>query len=79
MCDKCEDQTDSPNIGGPAYGEAGMQAKTNLKASSFRDRLEGRRNSLTRQLAQVEHALSLIYTNPDAEKIHEVLKSTGVL
>lgn len=80
MCYDTE-KTDAADPGygikGCATSEAGNSAQT--KASSFRDRLESRRNSLTRQLTQVEQALQLIYTNPDAEKIHEVLKRTGVL
>lgn len=80
MCDECN-RTEAVNeVRG--YGEAGMAAEAKsaqLKASSFRDRLESRRNSLTRQLTQVEQALQLLYTNPDAEKTYELLKRTGVL
>lgn len=83
MCDGCS-QTEAVNE--KNYADAGLSAaqiggaaQGQIKSSSFRDRLESRRNSLTRQLTQVEQALQLLYTNPDAEKIHEVLKRTGVI
>ena len=81
MCDECNQTgaVEESAKGAQGYGVAGMQAETKLKSSSFRDRLESRRNSLTRQLTQVEQALQLLYTNPDAEKTYEVLKRTGVL
>ena len=69
MCDGCE-RTEAVSA------DAGT---AQLKSSSFRDRLESRRNSLTRQLTQVEQALQLLYTNPDAEKTYDILKRTGVL
>lgn len=73
------DKTENANPIPGGYATAGMETQGQIKASSFRDRLESRRNSLTRQLTQVEQALQLIYTNPDAEKIHDVLKRTGVI
>ena len=82
MCDDCV-KNDIVNEAmcaeAKGYGVAGMESQAKLKASSFRDRLESRRNSLTRQLTQVEQALQLLYTNPDAEKTYEILKRTGVL
>jgi hypothetical protein len=74
MCDGCN-QTEAPSN----YADAGIKAQAQtkigggLKESTLRDRLEAHRNRLSRQLVQVEQALQLIYTNPDAEKIHEVL------
>ncbi len=77
MCDSCN-QTEAPNSA-PGYGRAGMAAeKLEVGASNFRERLEARRNRLTRQLVEVEEALKLVYTNPDAERIHEVLNRSGV-
>jgi hypothetical protein len=63
--------------------QAGTQAKGQYKADlcneklsepSLRDRLEMRRNSLTRQLVETEEALRVIYTNPDAEKNYELIR-----
>jgi hypothetical protein len=65
MCDECNTQ------------QVGNDARVN-KQSTFRDRLESQRNSLSRQLAQVETALHLLYSNPDAEKIHETLNRAGI-
>jgi hypothetical protein len=76
MCDTCNTATDAP-VGYIGGGQ--METKSaHLKESTLRDRLESRRNRLTQQLAQVEAALQLIYTNPDAEKIHDVLNRSGI-
>lgn len=72
MCDKVA--TDSPAGNSAMYASCG----TEKKLSTFRDRLEARRNRLSRQLVEVEEALRLIYSNPDAERIHEILNRSGV-
>lgn len=77
MCDMTEACDTARGDGQIGYAQAGTQNLKNA-APSFRDRLERRRNLLTRQLAQVEAALQLVYTNPDAEKIHELLNRSGV-
>jgi len=77
MCNETAERTDVPL-------QAGMQAKayadqcnTKLAEPTLRDHLERKRNRLTQQLVQVEEALRLIYSNPEAEKIHETLKRAG--
>jgi hypothetical protein len=77
MCDGCN-QTEAAD---PGYGIAGQGVESaQLKAdvSTFRKRLEARRNRLSRQLVEVEEALRLIYSNPDAERIYETFNRTGM-
>ena len=76
MCDNC-DRGDAPIQIKGSYADAGTQGQIGgapkQAKPTMRDRLEEKRNRLMRQLAQIEVALQLIYTNPDAEKIYEVL------
>jgi hypothetical protein len=53
--------------------KAYQECNTKLAEPTLRDRLESKRNRLTRQLVQVEEALRLIYADPNAEKIFETL------
>ena len=71
MCDDCNTKQAEQAASG-IYGNAGSQLKQTPEPR-FRHRLEEKRNRLTKQLVQVEAALQLVYTNPDAEKIYEVL------
>lgn len=57
--------------GQSAYAEA---CNTKLAEPTLRDRLESRRNRLTRQLVQVEEALRILYADPAAERTYETLK-----
>jgi hypothetical protein len=62
------------------YADAGQDCcvetvQSNLKEDrkpTLRDRLEEKRSRLAAQLARVDEALRLLYTNPDAEHIAEV-------
>lgn len=45
---------------------------------TLRDRLEQKRNRLSRELVQVEEALRLVYADPNVERIHETLKRARV-
>lgn len=73
MCDDCG------KTQAPGYANSGIAMQQEARADkefrepNFRDHLEQKRNRLTKQLAQVEVALQLIYTNPDAEKIYAIL------
>ena len=79
MCDGCSSTTEAPRgyIGGGQSAEQ-LGKSPNPKEDTLRDRLESLRNRLTRKLAQCEVALQLIYTNPDAEKIHDILSRSGI-
>jgi hypothetical protein len=41
---------------------------------TLRERLESRRSSLAKQLSEVDLALQVVYTNPQAEEIFRILK-----
>ena len=71
MCDNCNQNGPVETAGQGQIGPAG-------KELGVRERLDRRRNHLTAQLAQIDVALQLVYTNPDAEKIHEILNRSGV-
>ena len=87
MCDVVNEKSYADTAADPGYGMPGRgigrdnlnqsQPKEN-KESTFRNRLEARRNRLSRQLVEVEEALRLIYSNPDAERIHEIFERTGI-
>jgi hypothetical protein len=79
MCDPAETTTGSIGVFASQQGQAKPSADYNLKQAadfepSLRDRLEAKRNRLTRELVQVEQALHLVYSNPDAEKNYEILR-----
>ena len=76
MCD-----TEPTGIESGAGQAKAYQADCNLKQScepTLRDRLEQKRNRLTRQLVQVEEALRLVYADPGLEKTIEAVKRAGI-
>jgi len=77
MCNETAERTDIPMQPGIGAQSSLNQCNTKLAEPTLRDHLERKRNRLTQQLVQVEEALRLVYTNPDAEKIHETLKRAG--
>lgn len=54
------------------------QASSVPMEPTLRDRLEAKRNRLSRELVQVEEALRLVYADPNVERIHETLKRARV-
>lgn len=70
-----EHETNAAGITGTqAKGYQADRCNEKLSDPTLRDRLELRRNSLTRQLIETEEALRVIYTNPDAEKNYELIR-----
>lgn len=72
MCDTVE-RNEIP-MQGAGQERAYDACDTKLAEPTLRDRLEQKRNRLTRQLVQVEEALRLIYADPNIERNYETLK-----
>jgi hypothetical protein len=70
----CETESAGIESGQLKQAQAYENAHTKAAEPTLRDRLEQKRNRLTRQLVQVEEALRLIYADPNAEKIFETLR-----
>ena len=71
-----DNQTESAGFESGAGQTKAYAGDCNPKQPSeptLRDRLEQKRNRLTRQLVQVEEALRLLYADPNAEKNFEIL------
>jgi hypothetical protein len=76
MCDDCNQTNGSDSIESGFAGNAQVQLKQAAEPS-LRSDLERRRTRLTRQLAQVDAALQVLYTVPDAERIAQILKQAN--
>jgi hypothetical protein len=79
-CDVTEKAVNSVDYGAAALVARAPSEFQQVRSdtSTFRNRLEARRNRLSRQLVEVEEALRLIYSNPDAERMHEIFERTGI-
>ena len=74
MCDTQAERNDIPmQTGMEAQGRPYDNCNSKSAEPTLRDRLEQKRNRLTRQLVQVEEALRLLYADPNAEKNFEIL------
>jgi hypothetical protein len=77
MCDTMQEKSYA-DAGTQGEIRAAQREQAKIATSNFRERLEARRNRLTRQLVEVEEALRLIYSNPDAERIYETFNRAAV-
>lgn len=83
MCDEATGQGEYPrgevNMGGTLKGcDSRFYPPSESHKPTLRERLEKRRSKLAEQLARVEEALRVLYSNPEAERIVEVVNRSGV-
>jgi hypothetical protein len=84
MCDETQkSRTDIPmgagaQIGGQLQQGTEVGYENKMVEPTLRYQLENRRARLAAQLAEVDHALQVIYTRPESEEIFRILKRARI-